>query len=47
MNMRLVRANDKNHKKATVTMLVFFKDLLSGRKYCDTHAVKIIILITF
>jgi len=45
LNMRLVRANDKNHTKATIDMLVFYKDLLSASKYADTHAVKIIILI--
>jgi len=45
--MRLVRANEKNHTKATTIMLVVYKDLLSGSKYGDTHAVKIIILITF
>ena len=44
--MRLVRANDKNHTKATIIMLVFYKDLLSASKYADTDAVKIIILIT-
>jgi len=45
--MRLVRANGTNHRKATIVMLVFYKDLLPGRKYRDTHAVKIIVLITF
>ena len=44
--MWLVRANDKNHTKATIIILVVYKDLLSGRKYSETHAVKIIKLIT-
>jgi len=42
VNMRPVRGNDKNHTKATINMLVFYRDLLSGSKYGDTHAVKII-----
>jgi len=45
MNMRLVRANNKNLMKETIVMLVIYKDLLSESKYADTHAVKIIILI--
>jgi hypothetical protein len=47
MNMRLVRANDKNHTKVTIIMLGIYRDLLSGIKYGDNHAVKIIILRTF
>jgi len=46
VNMRPVRANDKNHTKASIIMLVFYRDLFSGSKYGDTHAVNII-LITF
>jgi len=38
MNMRLVRANDKNHTKATIIMLVYYKKPLSASKYGDTHA---------
>ena len=45
--MRLVRANEKSRTKATIIMLVFYKDLLSGSKYGDAHAVKILILLTF
>jgi hypothetical protein len=45
--MRLVRANGKSNTKATIMLGAFNKDLLSGIKYGDTHAVKIIILITF
>ena len=45
--MRLVRAKGTNHRKATIVMLLFYKDLLSRRKYGDNRAVKIIILITF
>jgi hypothetical protein len=46
MNMRLVRANGKNNTKATIILVVFLRTL-SGSKYGDTGAVKIIILITF
>jgi hypothetical protein len=46
-NTRLVRANDKNNSKANIILFVLFKDLLSGSKYGDTRAEKIIILITF
>ena len=42
--MRPVRANDKNHTKATINMLVYYKGLLSGSKYGDNHAVKIVTL---
>jgi hypothetical protein len=47
MNMRLVRANGKSNTKAAIILVAFYKDLLSGNKYADTHAVEIIILIIF
>jgi hypothetical protein len=45
--MRLVRTNENNNTKATIILVAFYKELLSGSKYGDSTAVKIIILITF
>jgi hypothetical protein len=37
----------QENTKATIILLVFCKDLLSGSKYGDIHAVKIILSVTF